>query len=83
MRSRPVTLRSSVRNLVASIGLGCDHAVRLKIESPVDTLDIMTNLPELTELPRFKDRPDPDVTAARIESFTRRWPPKRPNVASG
>ena len=29
----------------------------------------MANIPELTDLPRFREDPDPDVTEDRVEAF--------------
>jgi acyl-CoA thioesterase I len=40
-----------------------------QLHDETDAVIVMANVPELTELPRFEEEPDPDVTKDRIEAF--------------
>lgn len=40
-----------------------------QLRDETDAVIVMANVPELTELPRFEEEPDPDVTEARVEAF--------------
>lgn len=40
-----------------------------QLREETDAVVVMANIPELTELPRFREEPDPDVTEERVEAF--------------
>jgi lysophospholipase L1-like esterase len=40
-----------------------------RLRERTDGVIAVANIPDLTELPRFRDNPDADVTRARIEAF--------------
>jgi acyl-CoA thioesterase-1 len=40
-----------------------------QLHDETDAVIVVANIPELTELPRFEEEPDPDVTEQRIEAF--------------
>jgi lysophospholipase L1-like esterase len=40
-----------------------------RLQSSMEAFVVMANLPDLTDLPRFEDQPDPDVTAQRVADF--------------
>jgi acyl-CoA thioesterase I len=40
-----------------------------QLREETDAVVVMANIPELTQLPRFREEPDPDVTAGRVEAF--------------
>jgi acyl-CoA thioesterase-1 len=40
-----------------------------QLREETDAVVVMANIPELTDLPRFREEPDPDVTEDRVEAF--------------
>jgi lysophospholipase L1-like esterase len=40
-----------------------------QLRDETDAVIVVANIPNLTELPRFRDEPDPDVTEDRIDAF--------------
>jgi acyl-CoA thioesterase-1 len=40
-----------------------------QLREETDAVIIMANIPQLTQLPRFREEPDPDVTEERVEAF--------------
>ena len=40
-----------------------------RLQGGMEAFVVIANLPELTELPRFRSEPDPDVTAQRVVAF--------------
>ena len=40
-----------------------------QLREETDAVIVMANIPQLTQLPRFREEPDPDVTEERVEAF--------------
>jgi lysophospholipase L1-like esterase len=68
-----VTIWTGANDVIRGEGVD-DFAAALenmfeRLRARTDGVIVAANIPDLTELPRFRDNPDADVTRARIETF--------------
>jgi lysophospholipase L1-like esterase len=70
-----VTLFTGANDIIAGASparFELDLAAILNHLRKIDGLEIyIADLPDITQLPRFKDNPDSDVTSARVTEFNR------------